>query len=67
MNTYMPIDMINEEVRKETGYFTLKDLLSELRSLQEDYLLDARDEDEYTIPLIQQIRDRLNRLEELES
>lgn len=39
----------------------------ELEQLQKDYLLDHRDDDENTIPLIQQIRDRLDLVDELET
>lgn len=48
-----------------TGIHTLNDLLDELQQLQEDYCLDDTYDDgeqEYTVPLIQQIRDRLDLL-----
>ena len=44
----------------------LKELEKDLDNLQTEYLLDDRDEDEVTIPLITQIKERLDLLDEIE-
>lgn len=55
---------MNNKLFKSTGLRTVEELINEVDSLQEDFLLDETDEDDYTIPLFQQLRSRLNELEE---
>ena len=60
-------DKINERVFKVTGCRNVDALLDKLEEMQEAYLLDATDFDEdgeYTIPLLNQIENRLDILEQ---
>lgn len=60
-------DKINERVFKVTGCRNVDELLDKLEEMQEAYLLDATDFDEdgeYTIPLLNQIENRLDILEQ---
>lgn len=45
-----------------TGH-TLQELHNGIKELQEEFLLDDRNEDNYTVPLIEQLRARLENLE----
>lgn len=58
---------INDRCFQITGCKNVEVLLDELERLAIDYLLDHRDDEEETIPLITQIEERLELLEELEN
>lgn len=58
---------INDRCFQLTGYINTEELLNAIESLTQDFLFDERDDDNYTVPLIEQIRSRLNILEELEN
>lgn len=58
---------INDRCFQLTGYINTEELLNAIESLTQDFLFDERDDDNYTVPLIEQIRSRLNVLEELEN
>ena len=59
---------INERVFKVTGCRNVDELLDKLEEMQEAYLLDAtdfdEDDEEYTVPLLTQIENRLDLLEQ---
>ena len=55
---------MNHKLFNATGLRTMEELIEEVDSLQDDFLLDDTDEDDYTIPLFQQLRNRLDLLEE---
>ena len=62
-------DKINERVFKVTGCRNVDELLDKLEEMQEAYLLDATDfdeddDEEYTVPLLTQIENRLDLLEQ---
>ena len=61
-------DKINERVFKVTGCRNVDELLDKLEEMQEAYLLDAtdfdEDDEEYTVPLLTQIENRLDLLEQ---
>lgn len=61
-------DKINERVFKVTGCMNVDELLDKLEEMQEAYLLDAtdfdEDDEEYTVPLLTQIENRLDLLEQ---
>lgn len=60
--------LVREKLSLEGYYYNMTgespmDVLMGLEHLQNDYLLDAVDDDGYTVPLIQQLNDRLDLLE----
>ena len=59
-------NLYNEKIKLLEENARLKELEKDLDILQADYLLDDRDEDEFTIPLIIQIKNRLDLLEEID-
>lgn len=59
-------DDLNKRCFESTGCINVEELLTQLENLAEDFLLDERDDDNYTIPLIQQIHSRLDLVEDLE-
>ena len=58
------MDNINfgDALFKLTGH-TPQELYNGIKELQEEFLLDDRNEDNYTVPLIEQLRARLENLE----